>query len=363
MITFTNKVPVIAAAILVVSSLFCVTVPVNTVHAATNGKIVFTTNRDSSGPDTEIYVMNADGSNQINVSNDASFIDKTPIWSPDGTKIAFHKSQFGPINEIYVVNADGSNPTNVTNQPGNDENPTWSPDGTKIAFQSNRNEDYEIYVMNVNGSNQTRLTNAAQDDSAPVWSPDGTKIMFQTNRDGNTEIYLMNANGSNQTNMSNDPSFNSSASWSADGTKIAYRNIGDVYVVNADGSNPTNVTNHPGYADWGPVWSPDGTKIVFQTNRDGSANVYLMNADGSNQVRAGLMPSGTNSAIFAGAWLGLSDVVAPLAGGIDPVATTIGAPNTGIVPATPLWQAIAIGAVGLVLFVARRVYLRHTTNT
>jgi TolB protein len=57
------------------------------------------------------------------------------------------------------MNADGSNQTNLTNDPAPDTDPTWSPDGTKIAFISTRNGNQDIYVMNADGSNQTNLTN------------------------------------------------------------------------------------------------------------------------------------------------------------------------------------------------------------
>ncbi|MBM3143047.1 MAG: hypothetical protein FJ005_08450 [Chloroflexi bacterium] len=73
--------------------------------------------------------------------------------------------------EIYVVNADGSNQTRLTNTSASDLYPTWSPDSKKIAFQSYRDGNWDICLMNADGSDQTRLTNNHSDDSGPDWSP------------------------------------------------------------------------------------------------------------------------------------------------------------------------------------------------
>jgi len=87
-----------------------------------------------------------------NVSSDGS-----PSWSPDGTKIAFCSTKDGNA-EIYVMNADGTGAIRLTNNPAWEDSPSWSPDGTRIAFDSSRDGNTEIYVMNADGTGQTRLT-------------------------------------------------------------------------------------------------------------------------------------------------------------------------------------------------------------
>ena len=93
-------------------------------------------------------------------------------WSPDGTRIAFVRF-FGGAGEIFVMNADGSGQTDLTNSPANDGDPSWSPDGTKIAFTTDRGPvgDNEIYVMNADGTGQTDLTNTPANESDPDWQP------------------------------------------------------------------------------------------------------------------------------------------------------------------------------------------------
>jgi len=198
---------------------------------------------------------------------------------------------FSKDGEIFTMNADGSDQHNISNDPGFDYAPSWSPDGTKIAFTRGG----EIYVMNADGSDQQRLTNNAADDGDPSWSPDGTKIAYSSTRPGlfsGYKIYVMNADGSDQHSISPPTAENEFLyfpNWSPDGTKIAYSTSGhggfEIYVMNADGSNPQRLTNNP-YLDMYPNWSPDGTKIAFETDRDEpnhNREIYVMNADGSDQ--------------------------------------------------------------------------------
>jgi Tol biopolymer transport system component len=311
-------------------------------------KIAYHTDRDGN---FEVYVMNADGSGQTRLTNNPAN-DAEPAWSPDGTKLAFVSNRDpGQSGEIYTMNADGTAQTRLTIITASDHGPAWSPDGTKIAFYSGRDGADDVYVMNVDGSGQTRLTNDPAFDRRPVWSPDGTKIAFESNRDGNPEgapggtppfdIHVMNADGSAQTNLTNTSSrrelwpawqplpapqpptngkiafmslrgnrwdtfvINADGSgetrvgqnltdnfhpfWSPDGTKLAFQStnavgdLRDIFVMNADGSGRTNLTNNP-VDDEFPAWSPTGTKIAFSSGRVEGSGIYVMNADGSGQT-------------------------------------------------------------------------------
>ncbi len=105
------------------------------------------------------------------------------------------------------MNADGSGQTNLTNNAFNDRDPAWSPTAPRSPSTSNRDGDYEIYVMNADGSGQTNLTNNTYSDFGPAWSPDGAKIAYEAGGAGrgNAEVNVMNADGSGQTNLTNSP--------------------------------------------------------------------------------------------------------------------------------------------------------------
>ena len=256
---------------------------------AANGKIAFVN-------EFVIYTMSSDGSTIAPLTPvGSSLFDRSPVWSPDGTKIAFGRTTVTTKSQIYVMNGDGTNPVRITNNSARDTQPSWSPDGSKIAFVSDRDGVEEIYVMHADGSNQTRLTNNTSLDLDTAWSPDGTKIAFTSARDftgavRSLEIYVMNADGSNPIRLTNNDALDAQPSWSPDGTKIAFTSQRDglplVYVMNADGTNQVNITQSTTLDSSDPEWSPDGTTIAFtsyarvgQTNSD---EIFFMNANGSN---------------------------------------------------------------------------------
>src|SRR5581483_3869163 len=101
--------------------------------------------------------------------------DWQPDISPDGSKIVFVSNRDGK-GEIYIMDADGSNQRNLTNNPANDDSPAWSPDGSMIAFQSDREGTVCIYIMNADGSNVRRVT--TNPGARADWSHDGKRIAF-----------------------------------------------------------------------------------------------------------------------------------------------------------------------------------------
>ncbi|MHB0937681.1 MAG: TolB family protein [Armatimonadota bacterium] len=249
------------------------------------GQIAFISNRDGND---EVYIMNADGSSQTRLTNNTR-VEMEHAWRPDGGKLVFVSERDG-THEIYTMNPDGSSQTRITNDYLPDWGPTYSPDGTKIYFFRTLNGTDEIYVMNANGSSQVRLTNNPWFDVLPVLTPDGSKIVFDTDRNGsvrqaNYDIYVMNPDGSRPVQLTN----GSGREWyhavSPNGQLIAYTQDNNIRLMNIDGSNQRAITTPSGYQDKQPIFSPDGSKIAFASNRDGDWEIYIMNLDGSGQRR------------------------------------------------------------------------------
>ncbi|MEO2006192.1 MAG: cohesin domain-containing protein, partial [Candidatus Poribacteria bacterium] len=128
--------------------------------------IAFSTDRDTR---EQIYTMNADGTNQQNVSNNPGADDQDAAWSPDGLEIAY-KSVDAGVSDVYVMNANGASQTNLSSN-GTSAHPSWSPDGTVVAFQYNTGVGPEVYVIGRDGTGLTRVTTTETGNEQPAWSP------------------------------------------------------------------------------------------------------------------------------------------------------------------------------------------------
>ena len=226
-------------------------------------------------------------------------------WSPDGRWFAFKQRE-----AVHIAPWDGSVPARALTKPFdgdiNNTQPAWSPDGKRIVFRTNRSETArprrnvaDVWVMDAQAGEPSAvpLVERPGDERYPTFAPDGTKLLFRGDDDGlpnsdDEEILVANADGSGITALTDDEHLDSAPAWSPDGTRIAWESRRDgggdreIFVMDADGTDVVQLTANATH-DEGPAWSPDGRLIAFtrSASEGDPGDVWVMNADGSDPVQ------------------------------------------------------------------------------
>jgi Tol biopolymer transport system component len=267
-----------------------------------NGRIIFTANPTGS---VQIYTINPDGTGMVQITNLPGGAGG-PIFSPDGRRILF---TYGAAPNLYVINVDGTGLTQLTFD-GLSTAGRWSPDGTQIVFArtSTLSGANVITTMRADGTGGiTALTTVLWDSYAPVYTPDGTHIVYYSAQGGFVEtVWIMNADGSNKERLTAPVLELFPGDVSPDGRLVSMWNHNStslpssIFVMNIDGTPIRRLTNSGGHHDLDPGYSPDGTKIVFASDRlssDTSLDLFTMNSDGSNikRIATGLTVGGCPS--------------------------------------------------------------------
>jgi TolB protein len=283
-------------------------------------RLIFQSTRDGRSCDQE-FVMNSDGSNVRRVSTGLGKTTCGYFYGGDA-KIFFGSTHAADSAcppkpdpskgyvwgldpyDIYTANPDGSGLTRLTNYGAYTAEGTLSPDGKTIVFTSLKDGDLDIYTMGIDGSKLKRLTTAPGYDGGPFWSHDGKRIVYRawhpsdtalTNyqdllkqrlvRPNRMEIWVMNADGSNQHQITNLGGANFAPYFTPDDKHIIFssnyknprsRNF-ELYLVDDAGGYLEAVTNHPEF-DGFPMFSPDGTKLVWASGRsskEGELNLFI----------------------------------------------------------------------------------------
>lgn len=229
----------------------------------------------------ESYVAEADGSKVQKVSSIPAL--QCGVWSPNGDKVMFSKNG-DPLTKLqYLANNDGSDEIRL---PIATENAAWSADGKSIVFQSAESsaksaDDPEVFTYDLESKQLTRITNSIGFDGDAAFSPDGKEIVFASARDGDYEIYIMDSTGGNVRRMTENSAHDSFPRFTTDGTGITFTSnlngeTTDIYFLKTTGGKPVRLTDWNSNELSRAGTSPDGTKIAFNSDKDGNDEIYTM---------------------------------------------------------------------------------------
>lgn len=258
--------------------------------APETAKIVFTSRRDGN---LEIYIMNPDGSDQINLTQHRAN-DAAAVWSPTGEQILF-SSDRGGIEDLYLMDADGTNVRQVFKKLIGREFPTWSPNGKALAYH--RFHTLSIYTASSDGRDEDELV----DGLWPAWSPNGSEIAFMAAkfvwaengnlRLPNVRIQIINLQTHVEEELLPGESWLVDPAWAPDSAHIAFswrgihekgRGVGptmSLHVVNRDGSGLREITD-AGDVEFNATWSPDGNELIYNKQVRDFRQLFKVASDG-----------------------------------------------------------------------------------
>lgn len=248
------------------------------------------------GTNSALWTAKPDGSDRVRVTAGAARNREAtgPTWSPDGTRIAFWRTDWEQeiggefAGNIFVAKADGTGETQLTDAVAIDSDPVWSPDGTRIAFARQNLDanvgdfdggwgDGYIVVIDADGRNETELGRGGDSEALPSWSFDSEFIAYKSESD----YWVMRPDGSDRRRLPLDYASGDRAAWSPAGYLLAiaesYSTVEDgvtkrhqeIVVVSLDGDSERVVVRRSGASDdrtvfFAPQWSPDGRSILYE---------------------------------------------------------------------------------------------------
>ena len=253
-----------------------------------------------------IYTAKADGSDQTPLTPADDYV-REPSWSRDGTKLAYIKRpQQGSGRELYVRDIATGAETLIPDGTGAAD-PVWNYDGTRIAFSKSVRGNTSIYWVYADGSpGGEKLSQDGQDARDPAYSPDGQQLVYSVVTSSGqgapcpvnleSDLWRMDADGGNPEQLTDGECASANPSWSPDGSRIAFdstrANGSHLYILNvANGQVDPLTTANPTHWQYAPHWSADGRYISYADDDPqlpGGNDIRLIDADGTNDRSTGI---------------------------------------------------------------------------
>jgi len=213
--------------------------------------------------------------------------DWMPKVSPDGRRIAFVRGAESAVRDVYVMNATGGEPRRLTTDGRLILGLAWTADSRNIVFSSNRDGSFSLWQVPAVGGALTHLDAGGDNAYSPAISRQGNFLAY-THGTGKWDIVrvglkaAVKGNDAGQILSSNEQ--DSSPQYSPDGTRIAFQSwrsgTQEIWICSADGGDPAQLTSFGGALTGSPRWSPDGRQIAFDSRPDGRAHIFVISPDG-----------------------------------------------------------------------------------
>ena len=210
----------------------------------------------------------------------------SPVWSPDGTKVAYVSFEARkPV--VMVQNLITGSRNIVANFKGNNSAPSWSPDGTKLAVALTKDGLTQVYSVNADGTGVQRLTFTSGIDTEPQYSADGQFIYFTSDRSGGPQIYRMSSKGGEARRVTFTGSYNISPRISPDGQTLAYISRRDgkyqLFVLDLGSNQELRLTDSQN--DDSPSFAPNSKYIMYATEAGGRGSLGVVTVDGRSKQK------------------------------------------------------------------------------
>jgi Tol biopolymer transport system component/DNA-binding winged helix-turn-helix (wHTH) protein len=251
-------------------------------------KLIFTDGKSAKSP-SSIYSLRLDTLQTQKVTNPSELSDgdSSPAFSPDGSKIAFLRGTEGAVRDIFIAEASGGNPRQLTFDRRYVSGLAWTADSSAVVFSSDRGGKFSLWRISADGGAPVRLPVGGEDAFSPAISRQGNHLAY-TQRSAKWSIVrvsLKNPQAKDAiTRVLSSTQQDSFAHFSPDSTRIAFQSVRsgtqEIWLASIDGTNLVKLTSFEGPLTGSPTWSPDGRQLAFDSRPKGQSHIYVTNVEG-----------------------------------------------------------------------------------
>jgi Tol biopolymer transport system component len=219
-------------------------------------------------------------------------------WSPDGKSLLYTSRRTGK-GDLWVLPAEGGPPRQLTRDVRDDWAGAWSSDGSWVAFLSNRGGQRDVWLVPREGGTEVRVTNDAAEEDQVQWIPGTTRVAYTTGSTTRT-LWAMDVTTGQERQLTADSLRIGGWNTSPDGKQVVYDvrrggGVSEIWLAPIQGGVPRLLVGG-GSANYNCFWSPDGSRVLFTSNRSGNEDVYVVNQSGGDPIALTSWPTDESTA-------------------------------------------------------------------